>query len=317
MDERVLVTGGMGFIGLHTARCLLDGGARVVLTYHRTWRQPDFLADEAGDRVHVEGLDLTDGWAVLDVLRRHRIASVVHLAVPGLGTAPGPEYRSVLEGLVNVLEACRQHGVRRVSLASSLAVYSNLERGPWREDAALPVESDTPTAAMKKTMEVLGLHYADRTGLDVRVLRLAAIYGPLYHSMANLPSRLCHAAARGRPVDVAGVRVGTPLREDATDLCYVKDCAAGIRLLHAAGGLRHRVYNVGAGRGTTNEELAAAVTAQAPGLQVSLTPGPPRPGAATAYMDVSRAREEVGYAPLYDIARGVSEYVAWLRTHSE
>src|SRR5207249_2236262 len=79
-------------------------------------------------------------------------------------------------------------------LASSLAVYSNAGPGPWHEDIALPVASDSHTAAIKKAMEVLALHYADRTGLDAVVLRLGVIYGPLYHSMANLPSRLCHAA---------------------------------------------------------------------------------------------------------------------------
>jgi UDP-glucose 4-epimerase len=74
----------------------------------------------------------------------------------------------------------------------------------------LPLESASHTAAAKKAVEVLGLHFADSTGLPVVLLRLAAIYGPLYHSMANLPSRLCHAAVRRQAPNLDGVRGGPP-----------------------------------------------------------------------------------------------------------
>ncbi len=313
----ILVTGGMGFIGLHTARALLDAGETVVLTRFRTWRLPDFLQDELGGRLRVEAVDLASGWAVLDVLRRHAVTGVVHLATPGLGPGPAQEYGSAMDGLLNVLEAARQHGVGRVSLASSLAVYAGAGGGPWREDRLLPVESNSHTAATKKAMEILGLHFADRAGLDVRVLRLAAIYGPLYHSMANLPSRLCHAAVAGREPDLETVRVGTPYAEDTADLCYVRDCAAAICLLHRAATLRHRVYNVGAGRAVTNGAIAEAVGRTVPGTAVTLPSHEPDPAAAGAHMDISRLREETGYAPSYDVVSGVADYVQWLRAHPQ
>ena len=307
----VLVTGGMGFVGLHAARGLLDAGEDVVLTRFRSWRLPPFLEPELGGRVRVEALDLADGWAVLDVLRRHAVTSVVHLAAPAPGATPAQQYGSALAGLVNVLEAARQHGAGRVSLASSVSVYSNAGAGPWREDRPLPVESDTHTAASKKAMEIVGLHFADRTGLDVRVLRLAAIYGPLYHSMANLPSRLCHAAVAGAAPDLGDVRVGTSRAGDWSDLCYVKDCAAAIALAHRCGGLRHRVYNVGAGRAVSNEQVAGAVATVVPGAEVALEAG--GASAATDHMDISRIQEDTVYAPSYDIVSGVADYVAWLR----
>ena len=308
----ILVTGGMGFVGLHTARSLLDAGESVVLTRFRSWRLPPFLEGELGSRLQVEPLDLNDGWAVLDLLRRRSVTSIVHLAAPARQASPAPEYRVGLLGLLNLLEAARQHGVGRVSLASSVSVYSNAGPGPWREEAALPVESDTHTAAEKKAMEVLALHFADRTGLEVRILRLGVIYGPLYHSMANLPSRLCHAAARGRAPQLEDLRVGTPYAGDATDLCYVKDCAAGIRLLHLADGLHHRVYNLGGGRAVLNQELAEAVRRAVPGTDLWLPSRPPRPDAARAHMDISRIQQEVGYAPRYGLADGVADYIAWL-----
>src|SRR6266487_3149830 len=104
--------------------------------------------------------------------------------------------------------------------------------------------------------EVLGMHYADRTGLDVAFARVGGVYGPLYHSMANLPSRLCHAAVHGRAPDYSGARGGVPFEEDANDLCYVKDCAKGIQLLQMAETLPHRVYNIGGGAAVSNRALA-------------------------------------------------------------
>lgn len=311
----ILVTGGMGFIGLHTARRLLDAGEDVVLTRFRTWRLPDFLQPELGRRVHVETVDLGDGWGLLDVLRRHAVTSVLHLASPALGTGPAQEYGSAIHCLVNVLEAARQHGARRVSVASSLAVYGMAGAGPWREDMPLPVESASHIEAAKKAMEIVGLHFADRTGLDVLMLRMAAIYGPLYHSMANLPSRLCHAAVAGTEPDLEGVRGGVQYLEDGGDLCYVKDCAEGVRLLHLSPALRHRVYNVGAGRSVTNGAVANAVRRAAPDAAIALPSRGLPVGAEPAHMDITRIQEETTYAPSYDIDSGIADYVAWLRGH--
>jgi UDP-glucose 4-epimerase len=308
----ILVTGGMGFIGLHTARRFLDAGEDVVLTRFRAWRLPDFLRPELGRRLHVEAVDLADGWGLLDVMRRRGVTSVVHLAAPALGTGPAQEYGSAVQGLVNVLEASRQLAVRRVSLASSLAVYGSSGAGPWGEDRPLPVESGSHTEAVKKAMEILALHFAGRTGLDVLALRLAAIYGPLYHTMANLPSRLCHAAVAGGEPDLDGVRGGADA-EDATDLCYVRDCAEGIRLLHLAGDLRHRVYNVGAGRAFTNGAVADAVCRAVPDARAALPSRGHPAGDERPYMDITRIQEETAYAPSYDIVGGVADYVEFLR----
>ena len=314
----ILITGGMGFIGLHTARALLDAGEDVVLTRFRAWRAPDFIAAEIGGRVQVEALDLRDGWGLLDVIRRHAVSGVVHLAGPALGAPPAHQFEVALSGLLNVLEAGRQQGLGRISVASSVSVYSNAGPGPWREEVPLPVESDSHVAAAKKAMEVVALDFAQRTGQDVRLLRLGGIYGPLYHSMANLPSRLCHAAVEDADPDLEGMRGGAPGRDDAADRCYVKDCARGIRLVQLSTGLRYRVYNVGAGYATTSQEVADAVRAVAPAAAFTFPAGQSGPGGGRqAFMELSRLQADTGYAPAYDIRRGVADYVEWLSRHPD
>ncbi len=76
----ILVTGGLGSIGSHTARALLDLGESVVLTVHRSTQLPEYLADEPGGRVVVEPLDTTDEATFLDIGKRHEITGIVHLA---------------------------------------------------------------------------------------------------------------------------------------------------------------------------------------------------------------------------------------------
>ena len=314
----ILITGGMGFIGLHTARRLLDAGETVVLTQFHARREPAFLSDEIGRRVAVESLDVSDGGAVLDLVQRRRVTGIVHLAAPGLNAlSPGDDYRVNMLGLLNVLEAAHRAEIKRLTLASSIAVYAGLPAGPFQENALLPLASANPTEAFKKAWEILALHYAGRSGLDVICMRIAGIYGPLYHSMANLPSRLCHAAVRGHEAEFVGVRGGAPYADDASDLCCVQDCARAIQLLQMGGRLEHRVYNIGGGRAVTNSELAAAVRQVVPDARISLQPGNGPAARPRAFLDLERIGRDTGYQPAYDITQGVADYVGWLRRNPE
>jgi UDP-glucose 4-epimerase len=310
----------MGFIGLHCARRFLDAGEDVVLSQYRAHRQPAFLQSHPVDRVRIERLDVTDGASVLDVLRRHRVDSILHLAVPALrGVDPVDEFTANVLGLRSVLEGGRQAGVRRITVASSLAVYSGLPQGPWHEDQPLPVTSSNHTEAYKKAVEILGLHLGERTGVEVVMVRLAAIFGPLYHTMVNLPSRLCHAAVRGVEADLTDLREVGARADAAHDWCYVEDCAAGIHAVHAAPTLRHRVYNVGGGRATTVGELAAAVRRAAPDAPEARVapPDTATPPHTDRYMDLRRIEGELGYRPEFGVDGGVARYLDWLREHEE
>ena len=305
----ILITGGLGFIGLHTARRLLDVGEQCVLTQYRVAREPDFIRDDIGRRIFIEKLDVTDADALVDIGGRRQIDGIIHLAVPGLGAlSPADEFRVNMVGLVNLLEAATAWGVKRVSLASSVAVYGGIQRGPFREDLPLRTTGGTSTEAYKKAFEGLGFQYGRQAGLEVIMLRIGGIYGPLYHSMNNLPSRLVHAAARGEAPVLRG-----ELEDDASDMCYVKDAAAGIALLQTAPELRHAVYNIGAGRATSHRELAAAIQAALPDAKIDLKPGSSTQARTDAYMDLGRIREDTGYGPQWPVEKAVPDYLAWLK----
>src|SRR5688572_28100819 len=109
-----LLTGGLGFIGLHTERALLNEGEDVVLTQYRVAREPDFIKDELGKRAFVEQLDVTNKDALLEIGNKLKITGIVHLAVPALNAlSPYDDFNVNMNGLINILEAGKEWGVKR------------------------------------------------------------------------------------------------------------------------------------------------------------------------------------------------------------
>ena len=314
----ILITGGLGFIGLHTARRFLDVGEQVVLTQFRVRREPDFIKAEIGKRAFIETLDVTASHDVIDIVRKHKVTGIVHLAVPGLGALSAAEdYRMNVIGFLNILEAARLSGVRRVSLASSVAVYAGLAEGPFREDALVPVDSGNATETFKKALEILGLHYAARTGLEVVALRIGTPFGPLYHSLAAPTSRIVHAAAKGVPADFSGARGGAPHQEDDTGAFYVKDCALAIQLVQMADKLSQRIFNISSEAPMKYREFVEVVKKVVPSAAIDLPPGHGPRHRPNAFLDITRLKQEVGYRPEYTIERALEEYLDWLRNHPE
>lgn len=311
----ILITGGFGFIGLHTIRAFLDAGEDVLVTRNRTYREPDFLKDEIGKRIKVEQLDVTNAGQLRDLGKRYKIDGICHLAGPGY-SAPdaATDYRINVFGLLNMLEAAREWQVKRLTLASSIATYyyGGATRGPFVETMPLRMSATNPIETYKKVDELLGNHYADRTGIDVAFLRIALIYGP-YHAYGNIAYALTRAG-----VDAAEPKfTADTYAEDTTDLCHVVDCANAIVLLQLADKLANRVYNIGDGKATSGIQIAEAVEKAIPGADVgrALKPGRGPTFTEDRYMDLSRIKADVGYEPQYTLERGIAEYADWLRTH--
>ena len=321
----ILVTGGLGFIGSHTVRALLDSGEDCVVTQHRKTSVPDFLRAEIGTRVIVEPVDITDGDALRAIGSRHPITGVVHLAdsavaqvVSTLMTAAPLRFSHLLLGLGNILDASIDWGVSRVTIASTVGVYGGVGAGPWREDMLLPLASTHGIPAMKKIAETLGSFAGTQTGLPVVFVRPSSIWGPGGRSssfVSALPE-LVHAAAR---TGEASVLQGKQLfADDVADLCYVKDCAKAIALVQLVRTLNHSIYNIGGGRSVTNAELVASIRRSAPDFTMELSPGTSTLGQPDdAFLDLTWLRADTAYASDYSFDEAIADYIAWLRTGHE
>ena len=313
----ILVVAGMGFIGVHVVNSLLDAGENLVVTYNHSWRVPDFWQDEVGKRVQVEKLDVTNPHETVALAMKHKVDGIIYLAAPGFGaSSPSQDYAVNMGGLYNALEAARTAEVRRFTYLGSSTVYNGLKQGPYREDAPLPLESSIATEAYKKAGEAVMLHFARRVGLEAVSIRPRAVYGPMYYSMVNLPSRLCHAAVKGTLPDYGPA--GAPYAGDSGDFTSVKDCAEVVALVHQAEKLKYTTYNVGGGRAFEMQELADAVMSAAPEARIELRPGTsPNGTPSNHYLDMSRVKEEFGFEPRFPIEKGLPDYIEWLRSHPQ
>ena len=290
-------------IGAHTARALADLGHEVVVTTHRSTEVPSFLAG----RVTVEPLDVTDRDAFLALAGRHDISDIVHLA----GSIPGKDpvcfFRTETTGLLNALDAARTWGVRRFAVASSLGVYIGQTETRWHEEIALPA-AEVPhlIIAFKKAVEPLTTHSLQGSGVQPVVLRIGSTWGPLMdpESPFNYIPPYISAVLRGEKPQALHA-------DDGGDACYAPDAGRAIVLLMTVETLLHDIYNVFSGRPAINCEFADALQALIPGLRLDLRPGRQDGPGDNPYLDTTRLTHDTGFAPAFDVATAVADYVAW------
>ena len=312
--RHVLVTGGAGFIGSHLTRSLLDSGERVTCLdlfddfYDPALKRENVAPFPQGpDYRLVEG-DLRDADLLERVFREGKFDAVIHLAARA-GVRPSIEqpalYQDVnVRGTVTLLEACRQHGVRKILFGSSSSVYGNNTKTPFHEED--PVRHPiSPYAATKRAGELLAYTYHHLFGLDIFCLRFFTVYGP-----AQRPEMAIHRFVRlvdeGRPVPMFGD--GTSRR----DYTYVDDVIQGIRAaLDRVSG--YRIYNLGESRTVSLNQLIAII-GEALGKEPRVERVPDQAGdVAVTYADISRARAELGYDPGVDLEDGIRRFVEWHR----
>lgn len=325
----ILITGGLGFIGTHTTRALLDLGESCVLVQRRPKDRPlpEPLAGEPADRLAVEQADVHDLPALLAIGERHEITGVVHLAFGPWPTTQDPiaDVRAGIGGLLNVVEAARGWGAQRVGVASTIGVYGGapaLDSGePPAEDVPLPMTSGHFIPLMKKLGELAADYIAGHSegGLSIHSMRIGGAWGPLGRPASPFfgAAQLVHAAARGTEPDFSAL-YAKPYAQDGLDLCYVKDVGRAIALLQTAPSLHHGTYNVASGTVTTYADLVRALHEAGADVRTELPEGRSPDGPPhDLCLDIARLREDTGFEPAYDAGRAVADYLAWLRAGHE
>lgn len=313
----ILITGGLGFLGVNLAKLLCDSGEKVLATTNRNVEVPSFLAPFVGKNLKIVPLDVTSLDALLHSILEFGVKSIVHAAVRS-EKGQTPLYQAMhvnVTGTINVLEAAHRAGIQRVVFISSEAVYQGMtDTTAFTEEEKLFITSDRFIPGTKKAGEILCLIYAKQYGMEAVSVRLTRLYGPLYRGIRNLPGIMVEKAAKGLPIDL-----GNYDPAESHDFIYVKDAAGALTLLLNAPTLRHRIYNLGFGKLTSIGEFAEAIKKLLPEAEVHLGDGPgpliptKTPMDINACVDISRIRAETGFAPEYDAYRGVEHYIHWAR----
>lgn len=312
----LLVTGGTGFLGSHLVRhAILREGAREVVVLDR-YADRSRICDVLDCVRLIEG-DVADPRLMREIIEGHGIENIAHFAFILGSPSPGNMLAYVdvqCRGTANVFEAARMGGVRRVLFASSVAAYG-------RQQAALLTEELVPDpqdlyGVCKRWSESLADHYASQFGLDVVSLRFGSTYGlgrgwrGSYDSGLLVPPADLHYMARVEQA-VLGEAIEMPRGDALADWTYAGDAALAAWLALTASRPSYRLYNVCAERLPVGA-FTRAMRELLPRADIresrNETPGNPH-----APMDNSRLVEDLGFAPAYDLKRGLADYIGRIR----
>ena len=314
-----LVTGGAGFIGSHVCERLLHDG-------HRVWAFDDlnpFYNPEIKRRnlreiqtlnrpfEFVQG-DITEAAALMELFSAVPFDQVIHLAaragVRASLAAPALYQRVNVEGMVNVLEAARKNGVKKITIASSSSVYGLNAKVPFSEGDPL-FTAISPYAASKLACESLGHVWHHIHKMDVAVLRFFTVYGPRQRPDLAI-SKFSELMLAGKPIPVFGDG------STARDYTFVSDTLAGI-IACTQREFGFELFNLGESQTVKLSHLIELLEG-ALGKKAIIDRQPMQPGdVPVTYADISKARARLGYRPQVKIEQGIKLFAEWYKnSHS-
>jgi nucleoside-diphosphate-sugar epimerase len=309
---RVLITGA-GMIGCHAARELVQRGDEVTL-FDLAPRE-DYVRRVAGSDVRIVRGDTRELPAVLEAVQAAQPECVVHTAGLIGGSAQQVPYRGFqvnIGGTINVAEAVRLAGVRRLLHASTQGVndLSAPQTAPLTEE--FPVGGEAVYTASKVACEQVLKAYAAAYGFELGLLRFAGVYGYGHYTGGSGVGQGMHALVQTALAGQhAPIGVGIP---ETNEMVYAKDAARGVALAAHAERLPHQIYNIGSGVVVTPADIVQTLQRVIPGATASRG-GPARADRHPRLQpfDLSRARADLGYEPQYALEAGLRDFVAELQ----
>lgn len=324
----ILVTGGSGFVGLNLAEQLLSRGESVVLfsinpppaaAVTELSRLPGKLTVLAGD--------VTDRAALETAFADHAVDRLIHAAAITAGPErDAAEPRRIAEvnfiGTLNMLEAARNHGVRRFVQASTGALFgaAGVDTGhPLDEERDRPVP-DSMYGITKYAAERACLRLASLWKMDLLVGRLALAFGRWEYA-SGLRDRLSPPTLIARIAMHGGEAVFPAL--GATDYIYGPDVARALIALLDAKSPSHRLYHLSTGSAWALPQWCAALATLRPGFRWRESARPEEcnvlplsPATRTAFSN-RRLVQDLGYAPSFGVVEAAGDFIAWLAARKE
>lgn len=285
MKNKILITGGLGFIGSHIVEALNRKPESEVVVY-------DIQASntQGQNRVMVRG-DIFDSDKLLKVMRDKEFSSVIHMvglaSIPGCEGHPETSFRLNVLSVQSILEVMRQCDVERLVFPSTAAIYG-LTNGPKVEEKVSPSPNNL-YGCHKLAAEMLIRGYAQNYGLKPTILRIFNVYGDLDKEQGVI-SIFIRKTLAGEPVVVKG---GNQLR----DFIFVGDVVeAFVKSLNKNESCGETI-NVGSGVGVAIKEIAEMVQSGFPKVEIKYEAN--GESEYSIYADVSRMTRVLGCTPTH------------------
>ena len=314
---KVLATGGAGYVGSATVRCLINHDHEVWVYDNLTTGHPQSIPTD----ILIQG-DLQNKPNLLQILRSHKIDAVMHFAASiSVGESvekPAFYYRNNVVNSLNLLETMQEAGLKRIIFSSTAAVYEPKSDSPLQEDS--PKGPTSPYAVSKYTMERMIEDFSVAYGFGYVLLRYFNAcgassdgqFGEDHHPETHLIPVILKAALGQRDkIYVFGDDYDTPDGTCIRDYIHVDDLAdAHVRALEALEPGKGLVYNIGTGAG--NSVLEVIRTAEeVVGHEIPKAIVERRAGDSTRLVAGSeKLRRELHWSPQYDNVRDIIE-TAW------
>lgn len=315
-DRPTFVTGATGLVGSWLVRRLVSAGADVVCLVRDWVPQSELVRSRLIDQVKIVRGDVRDTTVLERILGEYEVDTVFHLAAQTIVGIANRNALSTLEtnvqGTWALLEAChRSPTVKQIVLASSDKAYGDQEQLPYDEHT--PLEGRHPYDVSKSCADLIAQAYAATYGLPVAVTRCGNFYGGGDLNFNRLVPGTIRSIVRGqRPV----------IRSDGKsirDYFYVEDGAAAYLLLaeKLAGerDLIGQAFNFSNELQITALELVRRILAR---MDCSLEPDVRNQATneiVHQYLSARKARERLGWRPLFDLERGLDRTIAWYRDY--
>lgn len=306
--ERILVTGGAGFVGSNIVRRLLGVGASVIVL-------DDFFTGceenlpSADSKLEVVRGSVVDFELVRDIVRK--VGVVIHEAARNIIVStrnPREDFEVNIGGTLNVLLAAREAKIKRVIYASSASVYGNPRYLPINEDDATNLLS--PYAVSKFSGESYCTAFYESYGLSTTVVRYSNVYGPFQRPdspYCGVIAKFFQAAMTGEPPRIHGDG------EQTRDFTYVADVVDATLLAAVFAKAEGQVYNVGTGREYTLNQLARLII-QITGAKVKPTYVDRRDidNIRRRALNIEKIRRELRWIPRSTLELGLQRTYRWL-----
>lgn len=314
---KILVTGGLGFIGHNVVNLLESQGHNIIIIDNKTnygivpETEIAYLVQErrkkiATDRIYT--MSIQDQASVSWLLDKERPDTVIHLASfprqKVVNSDPAAGSRVMSEGLLNLLEASQHTGVGRFVYASSSMVYGDFinagAAGVTEDHTCRPLGQ---YGIMKLAGEWLVRDYTARTGMSHTIVRPSAVYGP-GDVEDRVVSKFLIAAMRDQTITVKG-------QNELLDFTYVEDTARGVVGASVSPAAVNKTYNITRGHSKTlldAAELAVKIAGKGRIQVHDKDPAFPSRG----QLNISAAQQDFGYNPTIDIEQGFKLYHDWL-----
>ena len=308
----IVVTGAAGFIGSHVSEQLIKLNHHIIGIdnfdnfYPIKFKTLNISGLRQNKNFQFHEIDVRDKKAIDKIFSEVKVDVVIHLAAKA-GVRPSidsiEEYYDVnINGTIIILESMKKYQVKKMLFASSSSVYGNNSKVPFSENDSVdnPI---SPYASTKKSGELLCHVYSHLYQFDINCLRFFTVFGP-----RQRPDLAIHKFTRlideGKPIPFYGD--GTTSR----DYTFIDDIVSGI--MGALNNLNgYQIYNLGESNVINLKDLVVTIEnileRKAQLQQLPLQQGDVK----TTYADISKAKREINYAPLYNVEAGIKLFIEW------